>query len=214
MKDTIEAGEKEKQDTNVLQARLDEFKGLVDELKQTGTINDEGLTKIHQFYEDPAFAKLVSESEGSNLPPTSITNAINHVCQATFINDLSTSQFKLGLKAHTFFTQGSKESSSKLKFNTQEVIDITNDSDDEYDMGNNAIMHQMLHKLPWQTLGLTMDIVTPTLNAIKRIEDEDRAFFANERNVKEIFQLGLQALKNRLSVQGESSYISDSSNKR
>jgi hypothetical protein len=46
------------------------------------------------------------------------------------------------------------------------------------------------------------------------MEDEDRAFFSNECNVKEIFQLGLQALGNRQSIQGAGFYASDSSNKR
>lgn len=57
-------------------------------------------------------------------------------------------------------------------------------------------------------------VVTLTLNAIKKMEDEDKALFSNEHNVKDIFQLGLQALKHRQLIQGESSYASDSSNKR
>jgi hypothetical protein len=46
------------------------------------------------------------------------------------------------------------------------------------------------------------------------MEDEDKALLSNECNVKQIFRLGLQALKNRQLIQGKSSYASNSSNKR
>jgi len=210
---TSQAFEKERQKAEALRARLDEFKSLIAEL-ETGTMDNEGLTKLQEFCEDSDLAALVTESESSTMSPTSIADAINRIREATFVDTLSTSQSKPGPKAHPYFEQSKKESSGKSKTDTSDIIDITNDSDDEYDMDNKALMKGLIHQLPWQTFGLTTEVVTPTLNAIRGVGDEDKALFSNERNVKEIFRLGLQALKNRQSIQGESSYASDSSNKR
>jgi len=210
---TTQAFEKEQKKAAVLQARLEEFKSLVAEL-QTGTMDDEGLTKLQTFCKDPSLAALLSDSDSSTMSPTSIADAINHIREAAFVDNLSTSQSKPGIKAHPFFGQLKKESSGKSNTVTSDIIDITNDSDNEYDMDDKAHMKGLIHQLPWKMFGLTTEVVTPTLNAIKKMEDKDKELFSNEHNVKEIFRLGLQALKTRQSIQGESSYASDSSNKR
>jgi len=134
---TSQAFEKERQKAEALQAHLDEFKSLVAEL-QTGTMDDEGLTKLREFCEDPSLAALLSESESSTMSPTSIADAINHIREAAFVDNLSTSQSKPGPKAHPFFEQSKKESSGKSKTNTSDIINITNNSDNEYDMDNKA----------------------------------------------------------------------------
>src|SRR6267154_468293 len=111
---TNQAFEKEKQKAEALQAHLDEFKSLVAEL-QTGTMDDEGLTKLQTFCKDPSLAALLSDSDSSTMSPTSIADAINRIHEAAFVNNLSTSQFKPGTKAHPFFRQSKKESSGKSK---------------------------------------------------------------------------------------------------
>ena len=62
---------------------------------------------------------------------------------------------------------------------TSDIINITNDSDNEYDMDDKALMKDLIHQLFWQTFGLTTEVVTLTLDAIKKMEDEDKALFSN-----------------------------------
>jgi hypothetical protein len=73
------------------------------------------------------------------MSPTSIANAINHICKVTFVDNLSTSQSKPEPKAHTFFEQSKKGFNSKSKTDSSDIIDITNNSD-EYDMDDKALM--------------------------------------------------------------------------
>ena len=75
-------------------------------------------------------------------------------------------------------------------------------------------MQQQLQQIPWQTYGLTPTLIVPAINAIKGMEGKDKDLFSDDMSVKEIFRLGLRALKKKQAATGESSVTSDSSNKR
>ena len=81
-------------------------------------------------------------------------------------------------------------------------------------MGKRMVMQQQLQQIPWQTYGLTPALIAAAINAIKGMEGKDKDLFSDDMSVKEIFRLGLRALKKQQAATGESSVASDSSNKR
>ena len=96
----------------------------------------------------------------------------------------------------------------------KESPDAVVNSKDDYEMGDIVIMKQQLHKFPWQSYGLTTDIVAPALHAIKTLQIEDKALFLHDTHVKEILQLGLRAFRNKEAGYAHSSNASDGSAKR
>ena len=58
------------------------------------------------------------------------------------------------------------------------------------------------------------DIVASTLHAIKTLQVEAKALFLDDTQVKEIFQLGLRAFRNKEAGYADSSNASDGSAKR
>ena len=140
--------------------------------------------------------------------PTNLADAINRICTATIVEQLTPSQSKPGPAGFKCSALTKAKSPFKPQSTTSEPIDLTH-SDDEYERGDRFVMQKQLDQFPWQKYGLTPDIIAPGLQAIKGMEGEYKALFSDDVNVKEIFQLGLRALKNKQAVQGESSVASD-----
>jgi hypothetical protein len=75
-------------------------------------------------------------------------------------------------------------------------------------------MKSQLNQIPWKAYGLTHEVVTPTLYALKHIDEEDKQLFTDSGKAWQIFALGLKALKNKEAGLVESSAGSDGSSKR
>jgi len=197
-----------------LKIRFEEFKELHERLVHVTEIGDDDLAKLQGFLEDPDFADLLAGPKATGIAGFNTTNVaamINRIQHANRINQLTASQSKPGPKA--FQPSGSKKS-GKSRATISDVIDITH-SDDDYDMGERMVMQQQLQQIPWQTYGLPPALIAPAINAIKGMEGKDKDLFSDDMSVKEIFRLGLKALKKKQDATGgESSVASDSSNKR
>jgi hypothetical protein len=173
---------------------------LVKCFQETSSLDEKELAKLQAFSEDPAFAELLAEQwlsqdKGSKLE--------------SIAGEMTSSWAKTA-------PAPSKQSKAKGKSTANQISDVINiaHSDDDYEMGDRVFMQQQLQEFPWQSYGLTPDLVAPALHAIKTMPVKGKALFANDTQVKEIFQLGLKAWKDNEASHADSSNASDSSNKR
>ena len=210
LKEREDSYRQEEEAALAIQNRYQEFKTLVDRYEETGTLDVEELEKLAKFAEDPEFTELLDgkqTSKDGKFQPESIADAINCVRQATLASKMTATQVKVGPSYTKLFKDKSRATP------ISDVINITN-SDDDYKMGDSVIMNQQLHEFPWQSYGLTTDIVAPALHAIKTLQVEDKALFLDDTHVKEILRLGLRAFRNKEAGYADSSNASDGSAKR
>jgi hypothetical protein len=183
------AANKEKEESETRKRRFEGFKTLVQTLEGASTANPDDLAKLTEFSEDPYFASLLTDADrpaSSGSQSTSLADAINCIRSAAIVNELTPSPGPSGFR-HPGSSKAKSPFESKSAA-TSEFIDLTH-SDDEYEIGDRLVMQKQLGQFPWQTYGLTPDIIAPALHAIKAVEVEDKALFSKEVNVKKFKRL-------------------------
>ena len=79
------------------------------------------------------------------------------------------------------------------------IIDITHSNGEESDGADNGVdlrLHNKLSTIDWGNFGLPENPVIPTLIVLKDVFLSNISFIRNPASMRQIFQLGIDALKN------------------
>jgi hypothetical protein len=155
--------------------------------------------------------ELISAAQMTAIPACRIDPLIGQYAKkSTVISDMpaiAASQLLSQLSASQSSTTTTAVS-NRPQPSRPKAIDLTH-SDDEREDNVDLVLKSDLGQISWPKHGLSTDVVTPALWALKNIEPEDQKLFT--QNAWKIFNLGIEALRNQEARLAESSGGSDSS---
>jgi hypothetical protein len=95
---------------------------------------------------------------------------------------------------------------------SQEPIEVSS-GDEEFD-AQSTVIQGRLQQFNWNSVNLNPQVALPTILALRKLATEDQEMFSSEDTIKEILQLGLLAIRNKVADAEKVSGASDGSGKR
>jgi hypothetical protein len=194
--------EKARASAAAVKARVDELSVLIESITEQQNEGDditaEQAEELEGYRNDPIIGHMMEDPDADPVFAT-VADSLNSIAASR--SQLSASQ------APPSSTSGSISKSSATS--SRQYVDLTY-SDDEHD-GDDLFMKSQLNKIPWQTYGLTTEVVTPALFALKHMEVDDQQLFSDSGKAWQIISLGIKALRRQEAAVAESSGGSDGS---